>query len=58
MLKLGDKVQWVTRSQVAGSGVLISEVGRDGHCLVAVDGYPGEEHRVIWCAETWLTKVD
>lgn len=58
---LGTKVKWVTTSGVNGSGQIIANglSPRDGVChyLVAVDAPAGEEHRVIHCAETWLTEV-
>ena len=59
----GTRVKWITASGVAGSGMVI--LRRDGvgdtavlqapHYFVACDALPGEEHRVIYCAETWLT---
>lgn len=49
------KVEWVTASGVKGSGVTITNED-EGHVLVAVDAAPGEEHRVIYCAVTWLTE--
>ncbi len=52
----GTKVTWITGAGVSGSGKVISCLDND-HVLVAVDAAPNEEHRVIYCAETWLTKV-
>ena len=62
------KVTWTTASGVCGSGKVISVCPifegdaskgepRIPHVLVAVDAPQGEEHRVIYCAETWLTAV-
>lgn len=48
------KVTWVTASGVHGSGIVVAD-DVDGHVPVAVDAPPGEEHRMIWCAVTWLT---
>ena len=60
-MQRGAKVTWVTASGVHGSGELISDIVMDpwniGHVLVAVDAAAGEEHRVIYCAVTWLTVV-
>lgn len=52
-MKKGTSVNWVTASGIKGSGLTISDE-IDGHILVAVDASPGEEHRVIYCAVTWL----
>ena len=53
-MKKGAKVKWVAADGVNGSGeVLTNEV--DGHVLVAVDAPANREHRVIYCAVTWLT---
>lgn len=55
----GARVTWVTASGVPGSGEIISDVTLDpwnvGHVSVAVDAKAGEEHRVIYCAVTWLS---
>lgn len=53
----GTKVSWTTASGTKGSGVVI-ELMPKLHVLVAVDASPGEEHRVIYCAETWLVIVE
>lgn len=54
----GDRVCWVTASGVHGSGKIVAESVSSlepvRHWFVAVDANPGEEHRVIYCAETWL----
>jgi len=47
-------VKWITASSVHGSGVSISDE-QDAHIVVAVDAPNGEEHRVIYCAVTWLS---
>ncbi len=51
-LARGTRVSW------AGgyTGVVFADLG-DGHVLVAVDAGPNEEHRVIYCAVTWLTVI-
>lgn len=58
-MQRGSRVTWTTASGVHGSGQIISDVTLDqwnvGHVLVAVDAAAGEEHRVIYCAVTWLT---
>jgi hypothetical protein len=54
MLIKATRVKWTTASNVHGSGMCISDE-QDGHVLVVVDGPSGEEHRVIYCATTWLT---
>jgi hypothetical protein len=57
-MKKGARVTWVTASGVNGGGEVISDITLDpwnvGHVLVAVDAAAGEEHRVIYCAVTWL----
>lgn len=61
-MREGNKVTWVTASGVRGSGRLVSDVCPEGplkdHAFVAVDAPPGEEHRVIFCATTWLSVVE
>lgn len=60
----GSRVKWKTAGGVEGSGLIISKPKTHwlfpdsgvNHFLVAVDAPPGEEHRVIFCAETWLTR--
>jgi hypothetical protein len=60
-MRRGARVSWKTASGLNGSGEVISEIALDpwnvGHVLVAVDAPDGEEHRVIYCAVTWLTVV-
>lgn len=54
----GSRVRWTTAGGVKGSGVIV-QVDEDGmHHWVAVDAPAGEEHRVIYCAETWLTLIE
>ena len=58
----GDLVKWTNSKGVQGSGMVIetnvwAKNGQAPHVLVAVDADPGDEHRVIYCAETWLTLV-
>lgn len=60
-MKKGTRVIWITAKGIHGSGVVIKcfmaragQVPPVNHYLVAVDADPGEEHRVIYCAETWL----
>lgn len=61
-MKMGTRVKWITASQVHGAGIIISEEFWQSvkdpapHFLVSVDADPGEEHRVICCAATWLTE--
>lgn len=54
------KVAWTTSSGIHGRGVVIrfdAIVNDVPHYFVAVDAEPGEEHRVIYCAHTWITAV-
>lgn len=53
----GRQVKWTTASGVNGSGQVVQDYD-ELHVLVAVDALVGEEHRVIFCTKTWLTKVD
>lgn len=63
-MKVGTKVKWITSKGVHGSGFVASEQdpfnlgdSGDGHVCVVVDAEPGEEHRLIYCALTWLTET-
>lgn len=59
-MKIGSEVTWTTAAGATGSGLVIGNAFTPNaipHWLVAVDSAPGEEHRVIWCAETWLKEV-
>ena len=49
----GQRVTWTTAGGVRGSGVVVIPES-EGHVAVAVDAPAGEEHRMIWCAVTWL----
>jgi hypothetical protein len=55
-MKKATKVKWTTSSGVHGQGETITD-SSNGHILVAVDAQPGQEHRVIYCAVTWLTAI-
>ncbi len=55
-MMMGSRVKWTTASGVSGSGELIFDP-LGGHALVSVDAPAGEEHRVIYCALTWLTLI-
>lgn len=55
-MRKGTKVTWTTASGVYGSGTVVADE-LEGHVPVAVDAEAGEEHRMIWCAVTWLFAV-
>ena len=52
-MRKGTAVTWITSSDVHGSGITITDEA-DGHVQVAVDAPAGQEHRLIYCAVTWL----
>lgn len=55
-MKKGTKVAWTTASDVHETGEVIDN-NLEEYVLVSVDAPPGEEHRVIYCAVSWLTKI-
>lgn len=59
-MQVGSKVKWVTSNGTVGSGRIVEGAWTDtavNHWKVAVDATPGDEHRLINCAETWLTEI-
>lgn len=53
----GERVRWENlATKLPGTGICIADE-IDGHVAVAVDPIrAGDEHRVIWCAWTWIER--
>lgn len=62
IFKKGDYVKWKDARGIDGNGrIVMEDTAFDEpvpHYLVIVNKGPGMEHPVIYCAETWLTKVE
>lgn len=58
----GDRVRLTNCKGIIRSGLIIADsftptASDMNYYLVAIDAWPGDEHPVIYCAETWLTKI-